>query len=165
MRLTFRPATTEDAPQMASLRTAVADQLTQQYGHGPWSSATSEKGALYSVRNSRVFAAFQAEELIAIFQFVTKKPWAIDTNYFTVCLQPLYLIGLNVAPPWQRRGVGRCCLEEAVKIARAWPADAIRLDAFAAQAGAGDFYARCGFRETGRKTYRDAPLIYFELLL
>ena len=32
-------------------------------------------------------------------------------------------------------------------------------------AGAGGFYARCGYTEVGRAVYRDAPLIYFELLL
>ena len=48
---------------------------------------------------------------------------------------------------------------------KAWPADAIRLDAYDAPAGAGDFYAKCGFREVGRATYRGVPLVYFELLL
>jgi GNAT superfamily N-acetyltransferase len=65
----------------------------------------------------------------------------------------------------QRRGVGRRLLAEAIKHTRALPADAIRLDAFDAEAGAGPFYAKCGFREVGRVTYRKAPLIYFELVL
>ena len=43
--------------------------------------------------------------------------------------------------------------------------DAIRLDAYDAAAGAGDFYAKNGFREVGRTKYRNAPLIYYELLL
>jgi GNAT superfamily N-acetyltransferase len=65
----------------------------------------------------------------------------------------------------QRQGIGRLLLTEAVRVARAWPADAIRLDAFDAEAGAGAFYAKCGFREVGRVVYRKAPLIYFEALL
>jgi hypothetical protein len=48
---------------------------------------------------------------------------------------------------------------------RAWPGDAIRLDAYDAEAGAGKFYAKCGFRERGRVVYRKTPLIYFELIL
>ena len=56
-------------------------------------------------------------------------------------------------------------LDEAKEIARAWPGDAIRLDAYDAAAGAGEFYAKCGFREVGRATYRGTPLIYFELML
>jgi ribosomal protein S18 acetylase RimI-like enzyme len=56
-------------------------------------------------------------------------------------------------------------MKEAERIARACGADAIRLDAYDATAGAGGFYAKCGFTEKGRVTYRNAPLIYYELLL
>jgi hypothetical protein len=55
--------------------------------------------------------------------------------------------------------------KEAVRQARARPANAIRLDAFDAEAGAEGFYAKCGFLEVGRVTYRKAPLISFELVL
>src|ERR1035437_7340522 len=34
---------------------------------------------------------------------------------------------------------------EVERIAKAWPADAIRLDAYDAEAGAGPFYASCGW--------------------
>ena len=47
----------------------------------------------------------------------------------------------------------------------AWPADSIRLDAYDADAGAGRFYARCGFLERGRVVYKGDPLVYYELLL
>ena len=50
-------------------------------------------------------------------------------------------------------------------VAAAWPADAIRLDAYDHAAGAGPFYAKCGFRERGRVVYRGNPLAYYELLL
>jgi hypothetical protein len=56
-------------------------------------------------------------------------------------------------------------LKEAGAVARAWPADAIRLDAFDADAGAGGFYAKCGWGEVARVTYKKDPLIYFELVL
>jgi GNAT superfamily N-acetyltransferase len=56
-------------------------------------------------------------------------------------------------------------VEEALRLARAWPADALRLDAYDAEAGAGTFYRKCGFREVGRVTYRSDPLIYYELLV
>lgn len=41
----------------------------------------------------------------------------------------------------------------------------MRLDAYDADAGAGGFYAKCGFLEAGRVTYRKVPLVYFELML
>jgi ribosomal protein S18 acetylase RimI-like enzyme len=72
---------------------------------------------------------------------------------------------MAVAPGMQRQGVGRRLLDEACAVAAAWPSDAIRLDAYDASAGAGGFYAKCGFQEVGRITYRGVPLIYFELLI
>ena len=56
-------------------------------------------------------------------------------------------------------------LEDACAVARAWPADAIRLDAYDADAGAGSFYAKCGFRERGRIVYKRDLLVYYELVL
>jgi hypothetical protein len=52
-----------------------------------------------------------------------------------------------------------------VKHARAWPADALRTSAYNGAAGAGPFYARCGFHEVGRVTYRKVPIIFFEMIL
>jgi GNAT superfamily N-acetyltransferase len=161
----LKPATVHDAAALATLHTAVADDLTRQYGEGPWSGTTSEKGVLHGMRTSKVFVARDGTEIVATLRLATKKPWAIDTSYFASARRPLYLIAMAVMPGRQRQGLGRRCLEDAARIAREWPADAIRLDAYNARAGAGGFYTRCGYTEVGRKTYRDAPLIYFELQL
>ena len=72
---------------------------------------------------------------------------------------------MAVAVEHQGLGLGRQALADAREIALAWPADAIRLDAYDALAGAGDFYARCGYRERGRVSYKGDPLRYYELLL
>jgi GNAT superfamily N-acetyltransferase len=72
---------------------------------------------------------------------------------------------MAVAPELQRGGAGRTLLEHADAIARALPADAIRLDAYDAAAGAAPFYARCGYREVARTAYRGVPLVYFEKVL
>jgi GNAT superfamily N-acetyltransferase len=165
MRLSFSIATPADAVELGALHTAVAEDLTRRYGKGFWSTKTSEKGALFGIRNSRVLIARNGKTIVGTLSLPTKKPWAIDVSYFTQVQKPLYLIGMAVIPAMQRQGIGRRLLKEAVKQARAWPADAIRLDAFDADAGAGAFYAKCGFREVGRVIYRQAPLIYFELVL
>jgi GNAT superfamily N-acetyltransferase len=165
MHFNLEPATADDAVALAALHTAVADHLTGRHGRGPWSSQTSEKGVLFALRTSQVFVARDGSGIIATLRLATKKPWAIDTSYFSAGRQPLYLLGMAVTPAKQNQGIGRRCLEAAKKIARTWPADAIRLDAYDAAAGAGDFYARCGFTEVGRASYRNTPLIYYELLL
>ena len=94
-----------------------------------------------------------------------KKPWAVDVQYFVSVPKAVYLHDLAVAPLAQGKGVGRLLIEQAKDVARAWPSNAIRLDAYDHPAGAGPFYARCGFREVGKVTYRGVPLVYFELLL
>ena len=164
-RFSFRPATATDAAPLAALHTAVAEHLTSLHGRGPWSSRTSEKGVLYALRTSQVFVAHVDVELVATLRLTTKKPWAIDPAYFTPCRRPLYLLAMAVTPERQRQGIGRQCLQEAVRVATAWPADALRLDAYDAKAGGGGFYQRCGWTKRGRVTYRGAPLIYYEYAL
>jgi GNAT superfamily N-acetyltransferase len=165
MNVTLTEAKLSDAPALATMRSAVAERLTRDFGQGPWSSAVSEKGVLYAMRNSRVLVAREGRQIIGTLQLATKKPWAIDRSYFQNSKRPLYLLGMAVEPTLHRRGIGRAMLEDARRIARDWPGDAIRLDAYDATAGAGGFYAKCGFKEVARVTYRNVPLIYYELLL
>jgi GNAT superfamily N-acetyltransferase len=164
-RFSLEPASATDAAALATLHRAVADHLTQLHGRGPWSFRTSEKGVRFAMRTSRVFVAQLGTELVGTLRLTTRKPWAIDTSYFSPCERPLYLLGMAITPARQRQGLGRLCLQEVRRIAVAWPADSIRLDAYDAKAGAGGFYARCGWVETGRASYRGAPLIYYELPL
>lgn len=156
------PATQADAAAIADLRNAAAEDLTQRFGKGHWSGTVSEKGVRYDLRTSTVWMVRSRGRVIATLRLATRKPWAIDISYFTPCVRPLYLTSMAVAPGRQRTGVGRGCLEHALQIARDWPADAIRLDAYDAPAGAGAFYLKCGFREAGRTTYRGNRLVYFE---
>ncbi len=165
MNLSVTTAADEDAPAIASLRTSVAEHLTRRYGRGHWSAEATEKSVLRGIKTSRVLVARDGSGIIATLRLATKKPWAIDRKYFVDVGRPLYLLDMAVEPGLQGRGVGRRLLEEARTVARAWPADAIRLDAYDSAAGAGSFYARCGFREVGRVSYRGVPLVYFELLL
>lgn len=163
--LVLQPANFRDAAALAALHTAVADHLTQLHGNGPWSPKTTEKGVLFALRHSKIFVARLDQKIIGTLRLTTKKPWAIDTSYFTPARKPLYLLAMTIEPARQRQGFGAQCIEEAKRVAKAWPADAIRLDAYDAKAGAGGFYARCGFTERGRATYRGTPLIYYELIL
>jgi GNAT superfamily N-acetyltransferase len=165
MKIRFAAATDGDVAELIALRLAVATKLTADHGMGPWSRATSEKGVRSEMRFSKVFVLRMKDQLVATLRLTTTKPWAIDRSYFKACSRPLYLLSMAVAPNLQRQGIGRLCLEHARRIGRQWPADAIRLDAYDAEAGAGLFYVKCGFREVGRSLYRGCRLIYFESLL
>jgi GNAT superfamily N-acetyltransferase len=165
MKLCFSVATQPAAPALAALHTAVAADLTSRYGRGGWSAATTEGGMLFAMRHARVLTARKGRKIVGTLNLHTKKPWAIDVSYFTAVKKPLYLTSMAVLPDMQRQGIGCQLLEQAAKLARAWPADAIRLDAFDADAGAAAFYAKCGFREVGHVKYRKSELVYFELVL
>jgi len=161
-------ATEVDATPLAALHKAVADHLTGQYGHGPWSSAPTERAVLSHLlkpKFSRTLIMRGDGWIMAALRLATKKPWAIDTKYFSLAKMPLYLTGMAVHPDCQRKGLGRLLLKEAEVIAQSWPADTIRLDAFESNAGAGPFYAKCGYREVARVAYKGNPLVYFELML
>lgn len=165
MKLRFSTAIQSDAPELAALHTAVNADLTERFSRGTWSSVATEKGVLFNMRHSRVIIARKGKRIMGTLNLQTKKPWAIDVSYFTPVKKAIYLVGMAVVPTVQKQGVGRALMEEAMKQVRAWPADAIRLDAWDADAGAGSFYAKCGYREVAHVVYKNSPLIYFELIL
>jgi GNAT superfamily N-acetyltransferase len=165
MKLKFFDATTADAPMLAALQNAAAGALTARFGEGHWSGYVSERGVVLSQRHARVRVGRSGKRSMTVLRLATKKPWAIDVSYFTPVKRPLYLTSMVVSVAHQGQGLGRLALEDARAIASAWPADAIRLDAYDAEAGAGSFYARCGFTQRGRASYRGQPLVYYELLL
>lgn len=165
MILTFDRATEADIAALTALHSAVAGHLTREYGDGPWSSSASEASVRRGVTSSKVIVARDAHGIAGTLRLTPRKPLSIDRTCFTRVGRPLYLVDMAVRPSVQRSGVGRSLLREAVRMANEWPAQALRLDAYDAPAGAGGFYAKCGFREAGRAAYRKVPLIYYERLL
>ena len=57
MRIRLEKATMRQAPALAALRLAVAEDLTSRFGKGAWSSAGTVKSVLYAMRTSSVFVA------------------------------------------------------------------------------------------------------------
>ena len=161
----FRDATPKDVPSIAALQNAAAGALTARYGPGHWSTLVTERSAAVSQRHARVRVGVSGRRVLTVLRLATKKPWAIDVSYFTPVRRPIYLTGMAISVTDQGQGLGRRALEDAVDIGESWPADAIRLDAYDAEAGAGAFYLKCGFSERGRVTYKGDPLIYYEYLI
>jgi GNAT superfamily N-acetyltransferase len=165
MAFTIDSATPDQAGAIAALQTRVAEDLTRRYGVGHWSTPVTEQSVARGIASSTVLVGCDAGVVVATLRLVTTKPWAIDASYFAKVRRPLYLLSMAVEPARQKSGLGRQLLEAARLVGRDWPADAIRLDAYDSAAGAGPFYAKCGYHEVGRVTYRSVPLKYFELLL
>jgi GNAT superfamily N-acetyltransferase len=165
MPLSITSATFDDAGTIAALQTRVAEDLTRRHGVGHWSAPVTEQNVARGIASSTVLIGRDEGVIVGTLRLVTKKPWAIDPAYFAAVRRPLYLLSMAVEPARQRTGIGTRLLAEARVVGAEWPADAIRLDAYDSAAGAGSFYAKCGYREVGRVTYRSVPLRYFELLL
>jgi len=168
MKLAFSIAGPEDAAELAAIHQAAADELTRRFGQGAWSGAPSERGIVATMRLpkfSKTLVARGKGRIVGALRLATKKPWAIDVSYFTAVARPLYLTGMVVDPRHQGTGVGRALMVEAATLARDWPGNAIRLDAWDAEAGAGGFYAKCGFQLVAHAKYKGAPLVYFEMLI
>ena len=165
MTLLFTLAAASEVDAVVSLRAAVARDLTRRHGRGHWSSVGTEKSVLRDIRTSHVILAWEGEVAVGTARLATKRPWAINPVYFTPSSKVLYLTDMAVSPIRQRQGIGRRCLDQARVVAVEHDAQAIRLDAYEGDAGAGQFYAKCGFAERGRISYRSTRLIYYEMLL
>jgi GNAT superfamily N-acetyltransferase len=163
--LRFRDANLKDVPAIAALQNSVAGALTARFGEGHWSGMVTERGAAFSQQHARVRVGVAGKRIVTVLRLAQKKPWAIDVSYFTPVKRALYLTGLAVSVARQGQGLGRAAMEDAGRIALGWPADAIRLDAYDATAGAGEFYLKCGYLERGRVVFKGTPLRYYELLL
>lgn len=168
MQLTIREAIAAEAEAIAAVRMAAANDLTRRYGPGLWSSNTTANSVLLAMKHGRVIIALHNDAIAGTLTLSKRKPWAIDKSCFTRVKTPIYLTNMAVDPRAQFRGVGRALLADAETRARTWPGGAghaIRLDAFDAEAGAGPFYAKCGYSDRGHVVFHNAPLIYFERLL
>lgn len=161
--VTFAFARAEHAPVIAQVRSAAARDLVDRFGDGHWSGEPSERAVLASMRGSEVLVARRGAAIVATCRLSRRKPWSIDTTPFDAANEPVYLTDMAVRPDYQGMGIGRALLAQAAVVVRAMGGDAIRLDAYDADAGAGEFYATCGFTFVGRATYRGVMLLYYQL--
>lgn len=155
-------ATEADAEPLVSLRNAVAQDLKRRYGRGHWSQLTSDKNVPTNIRTSIVLIARKENEIAGTLRLTTKRPWAIKPEYFVKVEKPVYLLDMAVRPDLQHKGIGRNLIEAARSEVLLMQKNAIRLDTYDEEAGAGDFYRKCGFNEVSRVVYRGTPLIYYE---
>lgn len=163
MALTFALGTDADAAAIAAVRIAAARDLTARFGTGPWSFASdSEAGVQAEIRSSSLLFAREDGIVVGTLRLSTRNPWLGHYDFFTRCERPIFLTSMAVLPKWQRQGIGRQLLSEARRAALDMRGEFIRLDAYDAPAGAGEFYLKMGFREVRRGDYHGTPLVWFE---
>jgi len=176
MKLTIEEATPNDVAEILALRLEVDARMQERYGNDRWAPPISEGSVLRFFKGPRtrksdgetlikILVGKSRGEIVALTRMQTKKPWAFDLKYFTSGANAVYLGNVEVSPKYQGRGFGIQLMAAVVDHARAWPVNAVRTSAYDGVAGAGAFYAKCGFREVGRVTYRTIPMIFFEMIL
>jgi GNAT superfamily N-acetyltransferase len=148
----FRPARLSDVPRIHALRRTAADGLIQRFGWGPWGGVSffnTLKRALRQRDGAQAATLFVLEESGRIAATCTLDPETPGFYRRLGYAQPedpaLYLRSMSVDPALQGRGVGRRMMAEAEDLARRLGLKALRLDAYAHAAGAGGFYAACGY--------------------
>jgi predicted N-acetyltransferase YhbS len=153
-----------DARAIANLRGMVARDMTLQYGQGHWSPCPSKAEVTRQLRASHVLVARQQGHIVGTVRLATANPLAFDSGAFTSVETAIYVLGLAVAPACRKQGIGRELMEAAKDVARTRPAQALWLDAYDSDVGAGPFYSRCGFRRVGPTTFKEVALVYYEWL-
>jgi GNAT superfamily N-acetyltransferase len=110
LQVALEKAHANDIAAIARLRTAVAERLTRDFGHGHWSQGGSESGVIRDMAIPGLYVVRDDAQLIATLRLAVKKPWAIDPAYFSDRKSPLYLTSMAVEPDRQRQGIGRACM-------------------------------------------------------
>jgi ribosomal-protein-alanine N-acetyltransferase len=132
---------------------------------------------LASVTTYRKLNDADLEHVAAIESAVHAHPWSrgnfadsLDAGYhcwiaerdsqlvgygvITVAAGEAHLLNISVAPPWQRRGIGRELTHFFVKLARDYGAERIYLEVRPSNAAARALYAHSGFEKIGvRRDY------------
>ena len=157
-------ANAEDIKALTILRTLVAQEMTDRFGEGAWSTIPSKMIVVKQMRASRVLVARREAKIVGTVRLATARPGAFDSSSFTPVTNALYVLGLAVAPGFRNLGIGRALMEASKEMARSSTTEALWLDAYDHAAGAGEFYTRCGFRRVGKTTHNQPPLIYYEWL-
>lgn len=157
MELAFAPAQAEaDARAIIALHEAIAARHRAVVGARPWRVPSVERVVASLVPPVTLLARL-GESVVATFRLDPAKGFC-GIARFTEVPRFVYLSDMAVAPTAQRKGIGRACLAEAERWARAHDAHAIRLDTNDDAVGARGFYAACHYREV----LHHRETVYFE---
>jgi GNAT superfamily N-acetyltransferase len=160
--ITISRADIKEARALTALRTAVARDMTERFGGGPWSALPNRMVVIRQMRASHVLVARRYDEIIGTVRLAFANTAVFDARMFTPVDTALYVLGLAVSPGSRGRGIGSRIMSVAKEVARSWPAQALWLATYDNSAGAGRFYRKCGFREVGPGVFDDLPLTYYE---
>lgn len=162
-KLACRVATFVDARTIESIRRAAAADLTARFGVGAWSSVTSLRRIQQLAGRGQIYLVEEARVPVATFLLADRRPPFCRLDWFADRKAPAcYMRHFAVHPERQGRGVGRLVLAEIERLARARGAEALRFDAYRGEAGAGPFYAKCGYAHVHSGSVEGVALDFYE---
>jgi N-acetylglutamate synthase-like GNAT family acetyltransferase len=143
--LRIRPATLADAPAIGSLVEEAYGHYVERIGKRP---APMDEDYAEVVRHGHTWVAEEAGTLAGVLVLVPASDHLLIEN-------------VAVAPGWWGRGVGRRLLELAEERAREAGLAELRLYTNARMTENRAYYARRGYRETGRQLADGFDRVYF----
>lgn len=160
MEIDFAPASTEaDAREIVRLHAAIAERHRAVRGARPWRVPSLGRVAA-TIASPVTILAREGDAVVGMFRLDPAKGFC-GIAPFTEVPRFVYLSELAIRPTHQRQGIGRACLAEAERWARAHDARAVRLDTNDDAVGARRFYTACRYREV----LHHRETLYFERLL
>ena len=165
-RLSRRLGVESDAKSVRKVRRLAAEDLTTRFGRGHWSSVSTLPTLRKHARSMHLHVVELHGKVVATFTLSPRKiPFYHKAWFANPDDEALYLTNMAVRPDTQRQGVGRWIMGQIEKIAVQASVGAVRFDAYDANAGAGEFYRKCGYICVHRGSFGATPLEYYEKTL
>ena len=164
--LSHRMGERSDARSVRRVRQLAADDLTTRFGRGHWTGVSSLPTLRKHARAKQLHVVELDGEIVATFTLSPRKISFYRKDWFA---NPdgtaLYLTNMAVRPDVQRRGVGRWIMSRIEDLAQESGCGAVRFDAYDANAGAGEFYRKCGYTCVHGSSVGETALEYYEKTL
>jgi GNAT superfamily N-acetyltransferase len=165
-KLRCTKATPSDLQRVFDIRANCAADLMTRYGPGHWGTSPTLRTLEKHLTSKYVFVVSTGKAMVGTFTLSLKRPSFFSLKDFTnPKATAAYLTGLAVEPVYQKKGIGRFCMQSVDRMARKLKCSAIRFDAYDAPAGAAEFYVRCGYERRHKSTFMGVPLIFFERVI
>ena len=162
----LRAALAGDVRGVREILAAAANDLTTRFGVAHWSAIPSMEALRKYADQGDLYVVEAEADAIGTLRLTDRKIGFYRSEWFANPKDnAAYLLDMAIDPRHQRRGIGRRSMRLAEELARAKGSRAIRLDAYAGPAGAGRFYAKCGYRLVHAGEFNGVALEYYETLI
>lgn len=164
--VTLHQARSGEVDAVREILAAAAADLTARFGPGHWSHVRGIDTLRQYARSGSLHVVGTAGSPVGVLRLTDRKPGFFRKEWFARPQERAgYLFDMAVHPHRQRCGIGRRAMALAEQVARDTRWHALRLDAYAGPAGAGEFYRKCGYVLVHSAAFRGVALEYFEKVL